>query len=127
MEKQPTRYGGMRRFRLDRAKDPTGVSGTGCVAQGVVFSDGTVVVRWLGAHPTTTMHPNIESVEHIHGHGGATTIRWEDPICFACGATHDVAKHITWCSACGAQDADPPCNETRPPGGGTWVKAVELA
>jgi hypothetical protein len=70
----------MRCFYIDRMVDVSGVSGTGCVAQGVVFSDGTTVVRWLGDMPTTTVHQSIESVEHIHLHGGASRIRWEDPM-----------------------------------------------
>lgn len=99
-----TKYGGMRRFRIDRREDPTGVSGTGCVAQGIVFSDGTTVVRWLGNWPTTTLHPSIESVEHIHLHEGRSTLRWEDPICSRCGTEID-RLHGVWCDACGAQNA----------------------
>lgn len=127
MSKQQT-YGGMRRFRIDRRADPTGVSGTGCVAQGVVFSDGTTVVRWLGEHPTTTVHPSIESVEHIHLHGGASELRWEDPICFRCGAEIDRAMRapLQWCISCGAT-SDEPFMETRPrPELGGWVPALRV-
>lgn len=77
----------MRNFNLDRFVDVSGLSGTGVVAEGVEFSDGTVVVRWLnagvsdynrerGVKPTTVVHPDIQSVEALHGHGGATRIVW---------------------------------------------------
>lgn len=68
----------MRRFILDRMVDISGVSGTGIVAQGVVFDDGVVVVRWGGDTPTMVIHQSIESVSKIHCHNGATEIRWLD-------------------------------------------------
>jgi hypothetical protein len=37
----------MKRFRLVRDRDVSGVSGTGIVAEGTMFSDGTCVLRWL--------------------------------------------------------------------------------
>lgn len=129
--KPPTCYGGMRRFRIDRETDVTGVSGTGCVAQGVVFSDGTTVVRWMsGATPTTTAHASIESVEAIHLHGGLSKLRWEDPICFACGS--EIDRHnfggCQWCSECGATgDKEAPYLETRAkPVLGEWRKALTV-
>lgn len=65
----------MRQFKLQRDLDVSGVSGTGVVAEGVIFSDGEAVVHWLGQYPTTTPHPKgIESIKAIHGHGGATRI-----------------------------------------------------
>lgn len=54
----------------------SGVSGVGHVADGIEFSDGTVVVRWLGRNATTTVHPNIRNVEAVHGHNGASRIVW---------------------------------------------------
>jgi len=69
--------GQVRLFRLIREADVSGVSGTGHIADGVLWSDGTVTVQWLGDWPTTQDHPRgIASVEHIHGHGGATRIEW---------------------------------------------------
>jgi hypothetical protein len=79
----------MRLFDLIRSKDVTGISGTGAVAEGVQFSDGTVVLRWLdesvspenrerGVRPTTVIHENIESVLALHGHNGATKVVWID-------------------------------------------------
>ena len=65
-------------FHLSRTKDVSGVSGTGKVAEGVQFSDGRVALRWVvGEHRSTVTYDDIESVERIHGHDGATTIVWE--------------------------------------------------
>jgi hypothetical protein len=64
----------MRRFELHRDEDVSGVSGTGVVAEGIEFSDGVAVVRWLGAWPSTVVHPNMKTVAHIHGHDGRTRI-----------------------------------------------------
>lgn len=69
----------MRRFHLQRTHDETGVSGTGVVAQGVVFDDGHVALRWIvGDHRSTVVWESIESVEAVHGHNGATTVVWLD-------------------------------------------------
>lgn len=65
----------MRAFRLHRDTDVSGVSGTGVVAEGVEFSDGTAVVRWIvGDHRSTVVWPSLAAVEAIHGHGGATRV-----------------------------------------------------
>lgn len=65
-------------FVLMRDTDVSGVSGTGIVADGVAFPDGTVALRWRGGNPTSVVfHDNgVESVEAIHGHGGATRLVW---------------------------------------------------
>ncbi|MDH6199170.1 hypothetical protein M2272_005838 [Mycobacterium frederiksbergense] len=68
-----------RRFVLERVEDVSGVSGTGTVAEGVQFSDGRVALRWVvGEHRSTVTWDSIESVEKIHGHNGATSVRWVD-------------------------------------------------
>lgn len=61
-------------FVLKRVEDETGVSGTGIIAEGVVFTDGTAVLRWVTKYKTTTVYNSIEDVENIHGHGGKTQI-----------------------------------------------------
>lgn len=67
------------RFYLERHHDPTGVSGTGRVAEGWLFGDGVVVVRWVGEFGTTTIHhKGMRSVEALHCHNGATSIVWPD-------------------------------------------------
>ena len=53
----------MRTFRLIRHEDVAGVSGTGHVADGVQFEDGTAVVQWRGKFTTTTVHKSLESVQ----------------------------------------------------------------
>lgn len=70
-----------RRFLLWRDEDVTGVSGTGCVAEGIKFSDGTVALRWRSQWPTSVVFHDrgIDAVEAVHGHGGATEIDFIDP------------------------------------------------
>lgn len=80
----------MRRFVLDRKADATGVSGTGIVAEGVQFSDGVVVLRWItGEHHSTVVHADVEAVVAIHGHKGFTVVQWldEDDTWPCCRAT----------------------------------------
>lgn len=68
----------MRRFVLDRAVDVSGTSGTGLVAEGIVFSDGTTVLRWTVALTSTAIYDSIEDLIEIHGHNGSTVLRWVD-------------------------------------------------
>ena len=42
---------GMRRFVMHREFDTSGVSGTGVVLEGVLFSTGVVVIHWLTPPP----------------------------------------------------------------------------
>lgn len=66
----------MRPFILVRDVDETGISGTGTVAEGIEFTDGTVALRWLSQWPTSVVfhERGIEAVEAVHGHGGKTRI-----------------------------------------------------
>lgn len=69
----------MKTFDLIRDEDETGISGTGRVAEGVQFSDGTVVIRWqthANAHHSTVVWESIDDVVAIHGHGGKTRVVW---------------------------------------------------
>jgi hypothetical protein len=68
----------MRRFELLRDIDVSGVSGTGLVAWGVQFPDGKVATRWNGEIAQTCVWDCIEDVEAIHGHNGATRVKWLD-------------------------------------------------
>lgn len=70
----------METFILYRIQDVSGVSGTGVVAEGVRFSDGICVCRWLTTTATTTMYASIQDVESIHGHDGATKIIFENEL-----------------------------------------------
>ena len=68
-------------FKLNRIKDYSGISGTGIVAEGVVFSDGVAVVRWVNnRHPSTNIYNSIEDVMSIHGHGISTQIEFEGQV-----------------------------------------------
>jgi hypothetical protein len=68
-------------FRLQRLVDVSGVSGTGHIADGVRWPDGTATVRWRSDHPSTTnWDRGMESVEHINGHGGSTHVVWDNPL-----------------------------------------------
>ncbi|MFH9248205.1 hypothetical protein ACH4LK_22585 [Streptomyces lydicus] len=67
-----------RLFALHRDRDISGVSGTGIVADGCAWPDGTVSIRWRGAHPSTVSWNSLADAEHVHGHGGATRIVWAD-------------------------------------------------
>jgi predicted heme/steroid binding protein len=71
----------MRRFTLERDEDVSGVSGTGTVAEGVEFTDGSVALVWnTGPHKSTVVWPRgIQSVEAIHGHDGKTRVVFLDP------------------------------------------------
>lgn len=66
----------MRIFQLHRDHDVSGISGTGIVADGVVFPDGVTVIRWRGERRSTVVWQSVDDVEAIHGHGGATRIVW---------------------------------------------------
>jgi hypothetical protein len=66
----------MRQFNFIRTKDVSGISGTGVVLEGVEFTDGIVVVRWLSEHSSTAIYKNIDEFIIIHGHDGAGEIQW---------------------------------------------------
>jgi hypothetical protein len=67
--RSPTRL-----FHLLRLADESGVSGTGRVAEGVIFSNGWVALLWLTETPSMGFYPSIEAVEAIHGHSGKTRV-----------------------------------------------------
>lgn len=67
-----------RRFKVMRKNDISGMSGTGHVADGVVFYDGTTVVYWRTETASMVVFKNIEALLTIHGHGGSTSVEWVD-------------------------------------------------
>lgn len=67
-----------RRFHLQRDQDATGTSGTGRVADGVVFVDGAAALRWRTAVSSTAVYDSISDLEAIHGHGGLTRVVFDD-------------------------------------------------
>ena len=70
----------LRRFVLQRDEDETGISGTGVVAEGVEFTDGIVVMKWVVGEfrSIVTWVQGIHAVEEIHGHNGKTHVVWLD-------------------------------------------------
>lgn len=116
----------IRTFVLVRDHDVTGISGTGPVADGVVFPDGTVVMRWRdqtspdaaarGVRPTTVMHESVAAVEALHGHDGATRIVWggQTSTCIHCGRiiTASTVDHASWIHVDGGQALLHRCNPT---------------
>lgn len=64
----------MKLFWLKRLKDIHGVSGTGVVAEGVVFENGKCALNWLTPTSSVGIYDNMEVLEKIHGHEGKTKI-----------------------------------------------------
>jgi hypothetical protein len=75
---EPVELPAARLFTLERDTDISGVSGTGTVADGVVWPDGTVTIRWRGDLPSTVNWAELAHAEAIHGHDGATRIVFVD-------------------------------------------------
>ena len=68
----------MRRFMLIRVEDLTGVSGTGEVAEGTVFSSGLAVIHWLREPYAMGVYQTLEDVISVHGHEGRTQLQFFD-------------------------------------------------
>lgn len=68
----------MRRFMLIRVEDLTGVSGTGEVAEGTVFSSGLAVIHWLREPYAMGVYQSLEDVITVHGHEGRTQLQFID-------------------------------------------------
>jgi len=68
----------MRRFKVKREEDESGVSGTGRVAEGVEFENGKVVIQWLSHKASFGIYDNIKNFKDIHGHNGKTRVVWLD-------------------------------------------------
>lgn len=103
----------MRRFMMLRRVDETGVSGTGHIADGVVFDDGTTVVRWRTATPGLTSFATLDHAKAVHGHDGKTTFEFHD----------DDAPTMWLCCMCFA-DMDLPVNHCFQCGGGGTAVAM---
>src|SRR5205085_675182 len=74
---------GMRRFTMSRQHDASGVSGTGNVLEGVLFSTGVVVIHWLTPPPRGSISV-FDSMDqflsiHVRPHpGNHTVLTFED-------------------------------------------------
>ena len=62
----------MKKFYLLRHRDLHNNSGTGTVAEGIIFGDGSGSYTWLTKHKTVTTFVKVKDVIDLHGHGGAT-------------------------------------------------------
>jgi hypothetical protein len=67
-----------RRFHLLRHRDVSGISGTGVVADGVLWPDGSASLRWRGDKPSSVHWDRFADAEAVHGHAGATEFVWLD-------------------------------------------------
>lgn len=88
----------IKRFHLRRTEDESGISGTGRVAEGVLFSDGVAAMRWLTERRSTCTYANVADLIAIHGHGGKTLVVFED----CPGCDHPWPHH--WMDNCGGCD-----------------------
>lgn len=71
----------IRKFHLKRNVDESGVSGTGIVAVGVVLPSGKCIIEWTTTQagvPGLGIYDNMEGLEKIHGHKGATQIIYDE-------------------------------------------------
>ena len=74
---------GMRRFLMERTFDASGVSGTGTVLEGVLFSTGVVVIHWLTPPPrgSISVFDSLDQFLRIHvmpHPENSTVLRFED-------------------------------------------------
>ena len=67
-------------FVLRRKVDHSGVSGTGIVADGTLFTSGMVTVGWRSDKHSAATYPGMAHLRAIHGHGGDTTVIWIDSL-----------------------------------------------
>ena len=66
----------VREFVLVRNKDISGTSGVGVVAEGVVFSDGQAILKWLRDPFSLGVYSSLEHLVAVHGHGGNTQVEF---------------------------------------------------
>ena len=67
-----------RLLHLERDEDVSGVSGTGRVAYGAMFPDGTIVLHWDTKVASTVIYNNVADLAAIVSHGGRTRIVFDD-------------------------------------------------
>jgi hypothetical protein len=65
-------------FDVLRKEDATGTSGTGVVAIGAMFPDGTVVVQWQTHVRSVVTYGSMADALFIHGHGDSTGFRFHE-------------------------------------------------
>lgn len=76
---RPVRLSVPRGFLLIRHIDISGVSGTGPIAEGTEWTDGSASLRWRGIHAATTFfEAGVRTILAVHGHGGSTDLLYVD-------------------------------------------------
>ena len=70
----------MRRLQLKRTEDVNGISGTGIVAQGCEFDDGSIALTWLSHLGSHAFYDSLKVLDGIHGHGGRTVVEYLDAV-----------------------------------------------
>lgn len=55
-----------RAFTLERGHDESGVSGTGIVLEGCIFTDGRVAVRWRGETCSSVIYDSFDDFWFLH-------------------------------------------------------------
>ena len=68
----------MKRFYLERLIDESGISGIGIIADGIMFSNGQVVLCWRTFTSSLGIYQTLDDMIRIHGHNGKTIIQWID-------------------------------------------------
>ena len=56
----------MKVFDVIRKYDESGVSGVGKVIEGVIFTDGTVVIKWITSMSSIAIYKSFEEFKIIH-------------------------------------------------------------
>jgi len=69
----------MKKFYLQRTEDESGVSGTGKVAEGIIFGNEKVAMSWIQENTeveasSIAVYDSIQDVKKIHGHNGKTEV-----------------------------------------------------
>lgn len=103
-------------FTLHREEDPSGVSGTGVVAEGWESSSGEwVVLLWLSKTPTLGIYRDIREVELLHGHSGKTVIVWDTPTQYTPYEPPATAANPGWDDLLSGQTPPPPLADDNDP------------
>src|SRR5436190_7838384 len=58
----------LRRFYVLRLTDPTGVSGTGRIVEGVIFPDGKVVLKWRLPTSSLVLFDSFTEFQEVYLH-----------------------------------------------------------
>lgn len=93
------------------------------VADGVLWDDGSVSLRWRGKHPSIAFFSDYGHAMRVHhiGEPGSdrwTTARWDDGVCFCCGSSVAenamMAGNGAQCARCSASWDGPPSIKAEP-------------